>query len=339
MPAGWDRGASVRQLGFEQQHRDQWERIRLLLDDLGRSPRRRQHTVAELNTLPRLYWELCNHYAIARSRHYSPALEQQLHELVLRGHRQLYSGRSAELWRLVQFIAYGFPCALRRQIRYFWLAAALLFLPGLLLGGFCYLQPDVIYSVMDEDQVAGMESMYDPANRKPGRSLERSAETDLMMFGHYISNNIGIGFRTFAGGMLFGLGTVLLLLFNGVVLGAVAGHLTRIGYQETFWSFVSGHGAFELTAIVICGAAGLILGHALVAPGQLARLEALKLRAKEALPLVMGAAFMLLIAAFIEAFWSSNSLPGNIKYAAAGLFWTVVLLYLGLAGRKAHGAG
>lgn len=329
----------MRQLGFEQQHREQWETMRLLLDDLDRPARRRTLSATELDGLPGLYREVCNHYAIARSRHYSPALEQQLHELVLRGHRQLYSGRTAELWRLVQFIAYGFPCALRRQIRYFWLAAALLFLPGLLLGGFCYVQPDLIYSVMDEDQVADMESMYDPANRKPGRSLARSAETDLMMFGHYISNNIGIGFRTFAGGMLFGLGTVLLLLFNGVVLGAVAGHLTRIGYQETFWPFVSGHGAFELTAIVICGAAGLIIGHALIAPGSLPRLMALKQRARQALPLVMGAAFMLLIAAFIEAFWSSSSLSAGIKYTVAGLFWILVLLYLGLAGRRAHGSG
>jgi uncharacterized membrane protein SpoIIM required for sporulation len=329
----------MRQLDFERRHRDAWEQLRLLLDDLERSRRKRRHSRAELARLPSLYRELCNHYAIARSRHYSPALEQQLHELVLRGHRQLYSGRSAELWRLVQFIAYGFPRALRRQIRYFWLAAALLALPGLLVGGFCYLQPELIYSVMDEDQVAGMEAMYDPGNRKPGRSLERSAETDMMMFGHYISNNIGIGFRTFAGGMLFGLGSVLLLLFNGVAIGAVAGHLTRVGYQDTFWSFVSGHGAFELTAIAICGASGLILGHALIAPGQLTRLDALKRRAREALPLVMGAVFMLLIAAVIEAFWSSSAAAVEIKYGVAGLLWLLVLYYLGFAGREAHGTG
>jgi uncharacterized membrane protein SpoIIM required for sporulation len=329
----------MRQLDFERRHRDAWEQLRLLLDDLERSRRKRRHSRAELARLPSLYRELCNHYAIARSRHYSPALEQQLHELVLRGHRQLYSGRSAELWRLVQFIAYGFPRALRRQIRYFWLAAALLALPGLLVGGFCFLQPELIYSVMDEDQVAGMEAMYDPGNRKPGRSLERSAETDMMMFGHYIYNNIGIGFRTFAGGMLFGLGSVLLLLFNGVAIGAVAGHLTRIGYQDTFWSFVSGHGAFELTAIAICGASGLILGHALIAPGQLTRLDALKRRAREALPLVMGAAFMLLIAAVIEAFWSSGTAAVEIKYGVAGLLWLLVLYYLGFAGREAHGTG
>ena len=328
----------MRQLSFEQQYGAQWGRLRALLDDLDRPRRKRQLSKSELECLPKLYREVCNHYALARSRHYSPALEYQLHEMVLRGHRYLYSGRSASLWRLVTFIAFGFPRALRKNIAYFWIATALLVVPGLLVGGYCYYQSELIYSVMDEAQVSQMEEMYDPSNRKPGRSLVRSAETDMMMFGHYISNNIGIGFRTFAGGILFGVGAALLLLFNGVVLGAVAGHLTRIGYQDTFWSFVSGHGSFELTAIAICGASGLILGHALISPGQFTRLESLKLRAVDALKLVMGASVMLLIAAFIEAFWSSSSVAIDIKYSVAAMLWLIVALYLGFAGRGAHGA-
>lgn len=329
----------MRQRAFEQRHRPQWERLHALLQDLDRPRRKRQLTALERETFPSLYRALCNDYALSRSRHYSPALEQELHQMVLRGHRHLYAGRSASLWRLVQFIAHGFPRALRRNLGYFWLACLLFLLPGLLVGGFCYQQPDLIYSVMSEEQVAQMESMYDPANRQPGRAPERSAETDMMMFGHYISNNIGIGFRTFAGGMLFGIGSVLLLLFNGVFIGAVAGHLTRIGYHDTFWPFVSGHGSFELTAIVICGASGLILGHALIAPRQLTRLQALKQRALEALQLVMGAALMLLLAAFIEAFWSSGNVSIMLKYSVAGLLWLLVALYLGLAGRGLRGTG
>ena len=329
----------MRQHAFEQQHRSQWERLHFLLQDLDRPRRKRQLTALERAAFPSLYRALCNDYALARSRHYSPALEQELHQMVLRGHRHLYAGRSASLWRLVQFIAYGFPLALRRNQGYFWLACLLFLLPGLLVGGFCYQQPDLIYSVMSEEQVEQMESMYDPDNRQPGRPAQRSAETDMMMFGHYISNNIGIGFRTFAGGMLFGIGSVLLLLFNGVFIGAVAGHLTRIGYHDTFWPFVSGHGSFELTAIVICGASGLILGHALIAPGQLTRLQALKRRALEALQLVMGAALMLLLAAFIEAFWSSANVAIMLKYSVASMLWLLVALYLGLAGRGLRGAG
>jgi uncharacterized membrane protein SpoIIM required for sporulation len=274
---------------------------------------------------------------LARSRRYSPALEAELHNLVLRGHRCLYRRGGARFWRLITFVSTGFPRALRRNVRYFWLACALFLLPALLVGGYCYSKPELIYSVLDEEQVSEIEGMYDPLNRKPGRSPGRSSETDFMMFGYYIANNIGIGFRTFAGGMLLGVGTVLLLLFNGVVLGGIAGHLTRLGYQETFWPFVSGHGALELTAIVICGAAGLMLAHAILAPGQLTRLGALRNKATEALALVLGAAMMLLIAAFIEAFWSSSGMPIGVKYGVAGLLWLLVIAYLGFAGTLHRG--
>jgi uncharacterized membrane protein SpoIIM required for sporulation len=157
------------------------------------------------------------------------------------------------------------------------------------------------------------------------------------MFGFYIYNNISVGFRTFAGGIAAGIGTLLLLLFNGVVIGGVAGHLTRLGYHDTFWPFVAGHGSFELTAIVICGAAGLVIGHAVIAPGQLPRVQALKQSALRAVALVMGAAFMLLLAAFIEAFWSSSPAAREVKYTMAGVLWLVVILYLTFAGRGRHG--
>jgi uncharacterized membrane protein SpoIIM required for sporulation len=328
----------MRQLAFEQQHRNDWEQLRHVLDDLDRPKRKRQLTAVETGCLPKLYRAVCNHYALACSRHYSPALELELHEMIVRGHRHLYKGHGAHLWRLIIFISVGFPQAFRKHIAYFWVATFLLLVPGLLVGGYCYFDSELIYSVMDDTQVAQMEAMYDPSNRKPGRALDRSAETDMMMFGHYISNNIGIGFRTFAGGMLFGIGSVLLLLFNGVFIGAVAGHLTRMGYQETFWPFVSGHGSFELTAIVICGASGLMLGHALIAPGQRTCIDSLKWRAADALKLVMGAAVMLLVAAFIEAFWSSSDAAIALKYSVAAILWLFVALYLGFAGRGSRGA-
>ena len=135
-----------------------------------------------------------------------------------------------------------------------------------------------------------------------------------------------------AGGVLLGIGSVFFLVFNGLVLGSVAGHLSRIGYQETFWPFGSGHGALELTAIVICGAAGLMLGHALLAPGQLTRSEALKDAASGALRLVMGAALLLVGAAFVEAFWSSSGVPNAVKYGVAGVLWLFVMGYLAAGG-------
>ncbi len=102
--------------------------------------------------------------------------------------------------------------------------------------------------------------------------------------------------------------------------------------METFWPFVSGHGAFELTAIVISGAAGLMLAHAVIAPGNRKRIQALKYIAPDALKLIIGAGIMFFIAAFIEAFWSPSSTAVFIKYIMAAVFWSFVILYFVFAG-------
>jgi len=328
----------MHQEAFVTRYRPLWDELEAVLDSLEHSGLRRRRPSASAPQLPQLYRQVCNHYALAQRRRYSPTLVEQLHRLVLRGHQQLYTRRGAWLWRLLMFIIADFPRTLRANLRYFLVALALFLLPALLVGGLCLVDEYLIYSVIDAQQVAQMESMYDPANRKIGRESGRDAESDFIMFGYYIYNNIGIGFRAFALGILAGIGTVLTLMFNGVVIGGVAGHLTRVGYSDTFWPFVSGHGALELTAIVISGAAGLMLGHALLAPGQYRRLDALKLKGRVALRLVMGAALMLLGAAFIEAFWSSSGVASGSKYSVAALLWLGVIAYFTLAGRQRRGS-
>ena len=170
--------------------------------------------------------------------------------------------------------------------------------------------------------------------RKLGRPPE--AANQWMMWGYYIANNMRIDFQCFAGGLAFGLGSVFYLLFNGLHIGAVAGHLTPLGYIETFWGVVAGHSAFELSGIILSGAAGLKLGQALIAPGRLRRITALRLAARAALPLIWGAAGLTLLAAFIEAFWSpARSLPPGFKYWRGGLLWLATWSYLlGAGGRR-----
>jgi uncharacterized membrane protein SpoIIM required for sporulation len=328
----------MKQQQFELENQPLWEEVESLMVDLQRKRKHRQLSKQQHLQFPLLYRKLCSHYALARSRGFSPALVDQLHGLVLRGHPLLYRFKGDWLWRTLQFVFSGFPQALRRQKAYFFIAMISFLLPGVMMGSACFLNDDLIYTVMGEATVAEMEQSYDPANDRPGRAAERSSATDFMMVGFYIMNNIGIGFRTFASGILFGIGSLFFLLFNGLVIGGVAGHLSRLGYHDTFWPFVSGHGSFELTAIVICGAAGLMLGHALLAPGQQTRLQALKSRALDALPLVIGAALMLLFAAFIEAFWSSSSVTAATKYSVAAILWAVVIFYLLLVGRN-NGSG
>jgi uncharacterized membrane protein SpoIIM required for sporulation len=174
--------------------------------------------------------------------------------------------------------------------------------------------------------------MYDPNAEHLGR--ERQSDSDFMMFGFYIMHNISITFQLFASGLLFGLGSIFYVVSNGLFIGAATGHLLSIGYHTTFLPFVIGHGSFELTALVIAGAAGLMMGHVLLAPGALSRLAALRRVAPQAVQLVMGAALMDLAAAFIEAFWSSSSsLTLAVKYSVGGGLWAAVLGYLIFVGR------
>lgn len=319
----------------------EWAHFERLLDAAdGRDDSRRSDPGTSAapgsSVLPVLYRRVCRHYALARGRRYSPALVRRLEQLVWRGHALLYRRRGSKPRQLLSFLVTGFPRALRRGRRYVFWSAALFFLPAFAMGVLCFVEPDIIYSVMSPDSVAEMESMYDPDNTRIGRTEGRQSESDFVMFGFYIYNNIGIGFRTFASGILLGIGTVFLLLFNGTVIGGVAGHLSRLGYTDTFWPFVSGHSALELTAIVVCGAAGLMLAHGLVAPGRLARLDALRRRALQAVPLVTGAALMLLMAAFVEAFWSASGAAAAVKLWTGSALWIAVLAYFLFAGRR-HG--
>ena len=211
------------------------------------------------------------------------------------------------------------------------IASALFYVPFIAMIILIQFAPELTYSVMNVEQARSMESMYDPANSALGR--ERDSGSDIEMFGHYIRNNTGIGFQVFAGGMLYGIGTLFFLLFNGIFLGAAAGHLTQLGYIETFWGFVLGHGSFELTAIVISGAAGLKLAQALIAPGRKSRIRALIDNGKIAIKIMYGAATLFIIAAFVEAFWSSMPLPVMIKYSVAAFLWGLVIAYFWLVGR------
>ena len=134
--------------------------------------------------------------------------------------------------------------------------------------------------------------------------------------------------------MLFGLGTIFFLVFNGTYFGAVAGHIQNQGLGHNFFPFVIGHGSFEITAIVLAGQCGLKLGQAVLMPGRLARSLALRRAAHSILPILYGLTAFLFIAAFVEAFWSSTPTPPMVRYIVGSGLWALVLSYLFLVGRR-----
>ena len=312
----------MKQAPFEAVHAKEWSEFEAFLDD------KKSFDPAQM---PSRFRRVSQALALAAQRCYSADLVDRLNRLALRGHHALYVNRRRESGQVLDFMLRGFPRLVRREWRV--VAAATLLFFGPLLGFIALLQlyPDFVHYLLSPRQIASFHEMYDPANRRLGM---READTSMMMFGYYIWNNVRIGFQTFAGGMLAGVGTAWFLGANGVIIGAVAGYLTQVGYHETFWSFVAGHSSLELLAIVLSGAAGFKLGLAIIAPGNLTRKAALMAAAKPAVRIMYGAAVMFFAAAFVEAFWSPiTEIPFSIKISAGVAGWVVLLAYFAFAGR------
>jgi len=323
----------VTPLRFEELYQGEWRELDGLLDRLlDRKQGLRSDTPIRGERVAVLYRRACEHLALARARAYPAYLLDQLERLTSDAHQVIYQRREFGLLRLTEFLAREFPRSVRAHAAYVWTAAALLYIPTFVIGWLVYEHPELILSVVSAETAVSFERMYSDS----ATAIGRAAETDWVMFGYYISHNIGIAFQCFAGGLFAGIGSLFYLLYNGAIAGAVGGYLTERGHAATFYSFVVTHSAFELTAIVLCGAAGLKIGHSLVAPGQLSRVQSLVAATRSSATVVSGAAAMLLIAAAIEAFWSSARwLPHPVKYTVAGACWIGVLGYLAFQGRSA----
>jgi uncharacterized membrane protein SpoIIM required for sporulation len=278
------------------------------------------------------YRRVCENLALAQSRAYPMHLVARLEALAQDAHQLIYRRQDYGLHAFGRLLRSDLPRAVRAQGRYVLLALALFALPLAMAFGLALQGPDFALHLLDARQLLNYESMYADGKQALGRL--RDAEGDWRMFGFYIFNNIGLGFRCFGAGILAGVGSAFVLVYNGLMIGAVAGHLTRVDLGHNFWPFVATHSSFELTGVVLSGAAGLRLGLGWLAPGRMTRLEALRAAARVAVPLVYAAFFLLLVAAAFEAFWSSAAwVPPAAKYGVATLCWAMVLAWL-LLGRS-----
>lgn len=329
----------MRQEHFIARHQQEWADFERWLDARAASPRKAR---ADFHwrglpdaDLPVVYRRLARQLGLARRRGYSPQLQERLQLLVQRGHDVLYRPPLPRWQRAFEFFLADFPRLVRAESGVMWASLLLFLLP--LVASYLAMQwrPELIHTLMPPQKVAEIEAMYATAANKLGRD----SGSDLQMFGFYVFNNIGIGLRTYASGLLAGIGPVLVLAFNGVMIGMVAGHLQGVGLGDPFWRFVAGHSPFELTAVVIAGAAGLRLSLALLVPGRRTRVDALVEDGRRGAKLCLGVFAMLLVAAFIEAFWSSIGwMPAAVKYGVGAALWALVLAWLLLGGRDRDAA-
>ena len=283
-----------------------------------------------------LYRRLSQRLALARHRRYRAGLVERLNTLVIRGHAQVYRrvGQGAGLASAADMLVHRFPRALRARPGPLWLSLALFGGVAVVVYIAVVLKPELVHAVLSPLQVGQMERMYDPGSEHFLRP--RDADSDVAMFAFYIRNNIGIALRTFGAGLALAIGTMYVLVYNGIVLAAVAAHLGNVGFGGTFWPFVAGHSALELGAIVVAGAAGLRMGLAIVQPGLRTRPLAMREEGRAVVPLVYGFVAMLTLAAAVEAFWSSqHQLGDTVRLLAGALLAVGVGAWLTLGGRDA----
>jgi uncharacterized membrane protein SpoIIM required for sporulation len=325
-------------LQFEALYEAEWAELELLLDRVLER-QRIEVGPAEFEPLSAgrvaaLYRRACEQLALARARSYPTYILDRLEQLTGDAHQVIYREHDFGVAHVVALLTTDFPRAVRAEVRYVRAAAALFMVPTIIVGLMVYRHPELILSVVSPETAAQFEQMYSPAAESIGRV--REASTDWVMFGFYIRNNISVAFQCFAGGLFAGLGSLFFLTYNGAHGGAIAGYLTERGMSSTFYSFVVTHAAFELTAIVLAGAAGLKIGHALLAPGRRTRHDALVAATRDSVVILYGVTAMLVIAAAIEAFWSSATfLAPSIKYSTAVACWAAVFAYFILQGRRA----
>jgi uncharacterized membrane protein SpoIIM required for sporulation len=312
-----------------------WDRFRQLVERLEKHAWSRL-SAAEASEFSQLFRRICSDLATLRSQPWGRPLIGYVNALVGRGHNCFYSAPGdRRRWRVLwRFLAAGFPRVFRKNIWYFVAGALLFFGPFFITWGVVAIDPLVAGRVVPQEQLEQMASMY----AKPLGEQGEFGDARAAMAGFYVNNNVGIALMAFGRGILCGLPTVYTLIFNGIVIGAVAGHVVQQSpaHAQNFLSFVVSHGSFELTAIAVAGGAGLMLGLPLVHPGRQTRAEALRTRGLEAVQIALGAAAMLFIAAGIEAFWSPAPIPAAVKYAGGAAMWAGVVLYLGWAGRGAE---
>ena len=322
--------ATLKSTQFRREREPSWRELEGLLEKL-RKGSARSLTPQELTRLPTLYRGALSSLSVARSISLDQGLLAYLESLANRAYFQIYGPRTGFFRVAGAFLRYGFPAAVQ-QLKGPILLSILLSAIAALAGYFlCIHNADWYYTLMPGDMAQGRlptstaeelrKILYD-TDPQPGDLLSAFAS---FLFVH----NAGIGIVCFALGFAFGLPTALLLIQNGLMLGAFlalyAGH--GLGVELGGWLII--HGSTELLAIAIAGGAGFALARALLFPGAKTRLAALAETGRTAGQVALGCVLMFVIAGMLEGYARQWVVTLWARYAIGGLmllFWAIYLL-------------
>jgi uncharacterized membrane protein SpoIIM required for sporulation len=310
-----------------------WRELDALLSAGGRRPRRRRGRpdAAAVLRLGALYRGAAADLALARRGHPGDPIVLRLESLVARARQAVYA-EEVRRGSLRTFFARTYWVRVRERPWPLAIALVMLFGPAALAAA---------WALHDTGAAVGLVPGQFRGAVQPVGDTGMTTAQSAAFSGAVMSNNIQVTFLAFAAGILCGLGTVLVLAYNGAVLGAVAGGAIANGNGAGFAEFVTAHGIIELTCIAVAAAAGMRMGYALVAPGARTRSHALAEEARAAIAIVLGTVPWVILAGLIEGFVTRAGfglVPGIVLGVSVGaLYWSLVLV-LGRPGAAATAA-
>lgn len=303
-----------------EKRKSHWTRLDALLDQC-RSQGLKSLGRDDLRDLGLLYRQAASDLAVLRADSSATHFAQYVNELLSRAHNIIYSGHRTSYTRSVlRFFDETYPEIFQRNLRYV-LVAFILFLGGGVIGTLVTLQdPDFQLKILGPQMIQTIQrgEMWTHSIL----AIKPLASSGIM------TNNLSVAFTTFAAGITAGLGTIYMVVFNGILMGVISTACNQAGMSLKLWSFVAPHGALELPAIFISAGAGLRLAAGMLFPGVMPRRESLVAAGGEAVQLLLGCIPMLFVAGIIEAFVSPTDLAPALKFLLAGSLFTLLCLYL-----------
>ena len=282
---------------------------------------------AELPDFAARYREIAADLARLRTYRAAAVTIRRVERLVATGHNALYRDRERGLGRFWRLVARECPAAVIEARAYVLVAFLAFAIPAAVGYRVLRERPEVAAEVLPDVMLERAEVGTERVARGD-RFVEVEAGGRAVAASGIIANNVRVAFYCLAGGIFLGVGSLVLLAFNGLQIGAAAGHFANAGLLAYLLEFILGHGALELFAIWVAGAAGFLLGKAVVAPGDLTRGDALVLAGRRAVRMIGAAVVCLLVAGLVEGFVSASGLGWSGRFAASGVTLLFLALYL-----------
>ncbi|NEW09215.1 stage II sporulation protein M [Paenibacillus sp. SYP-B3998] len=302
---------------FIKENKAQWTELEQLLLQLGK--RKNKLQASHLNRFTELYKIASAHLATMQTHKPNDETTLYLNHLVSGAHNAMHKENNKSSTQLKTFFLHYFPSLIQARSMFIGFALLLFVLGGLLGFLSVWKDPLNLHLILP----GGMADSIDPSKTADARENLHSPLVSTAI----MTNNIRVAVLAFISGVTLGIGTVYLMISNGLLVGALAAVFMQSGKSYVFWAYILPHGIIELTAIFIAGGAGLYMGYRFFVPGPFPRKLRFLESAKESAQLLIGTIPLFIIAGIIEGYITPSTLSLEIKYLIAGITLILLALY------------